>query len=124
MKRLFYLGLVYICCPLTPLYVCDGCDVGLWESLHRQTVSNGSHVGNQQSAGWSKGNPLFREGFTLFISSWATANVLKMIFKLKVSKFSIRINIQINLVIKLNYLRSSNQLDIFHRSPHLLWCFQ
>lgn len=56
-----------------------------------------SHVGNQQSAGWSKGNPLFKEGFTVFISSWTTVDVLNIIFKLKVNnKFSIRIHIQMN----------------------------
>lgn len=73
--------------------VCDSC---LWEALHTQTLSNGSHEGNQQSAGWSKGNPLFQGGFTVFISSWTTVDVLKIIVKLKVKGFSIRIHIQIS----------------------------
>lgn len=67
------------------------CDSGLWESLHRQTHSNGSHVGNQQSAGWSKGNPLFMEGFTVFICSWTIMGVLEIIFTLKVAEFSVQV---------------------------------
>lgn len=72
---------------------------------------------NQQSAGWSKGNPLFKEAFTVFISSWTTVDVLKIIFKLKMNnRFSIY-----GFIYKLpyliqrqmqNYLRSSNELEI------------
>lgn len=67
------------------------CDSGLWESLHRQTHSNGSHVGNQQSAGWSKGNPLFIEGFTVFICSWTVMGVSKITFTLRVAEFSVQV---------------------------------
>lgn len=74
---LLFMTVLYLLSP-TPLYVCDVCDSGLWESLHRQTLSNRSHVGNQQSTGWSKGNPLFKEGFTVFISSWTTVDVLEI----------------------------------------------
>lgn len=35
---LLFMTALYLLSP-TPLYVCDVCDSGLWESLHRQTLS-------------------------------------------------------------------------------------
>lgn len=94
MKHLFLFLTVLYLLSSTSLYVCDMCESGLWESLHRQMdpmwETSSLLVG-------LKGNPLLKEGFTVFISSWTTVGVLKIIFNLKViNRFSIRIHIQMN----------------------------
>lgn len=66
---------------LAPLYVCD---VWLW-SLGISAQTNTSKWILCGKAGWSKGNPLFKEGFTVFISSWTTVDVLEIMYKLKVN---------------------------------------